>query len=88
MNAPDPEALPAVFSVLVASKVLGIGKNQTYDLIRQGNYPVRILKINGRCRVANTTCSPTWVCPDTPRRHLAPDKSAVLRERWDVPSTR
>lgn len=34
MNAPDLEALPAVVAVLVASKVLGIGKNQTYDLIR------------------------------------------------------
>jgi hypothetical protein len=52
MNGPDLEALPPVFSVLVASKVLGIGKNQTYDLIRQEMYPVRILKINGRFRVS------------------------------------
>jgi len=52
MNEPDLQALPPVFSVLVASKVLGIGKNQTYDLIRQGTYPVRILKINGRFRVS------------------------------------
>jgi hypothetical protein len=52
MNGPDLEALPPVFSVLVASKVLGIGKNQTYNLIRQEMYPVRILKINGRFRVS------------------------------------
>ena len=52
MNGPDLEALPPVFSVLVASKVLGIGKNQTYDLIRHEMYPVRILKINGRFRVS------------------------------------
>src|SRR5260370_39458211 len=52
MNGPDLEELPPVFSVLVASKVLGIGKNQTYDLIRREMYPVRILKINGRFRVS------------------------------------
>jgi hypothetical protein len=52
MNAPDLETLPPVFSVLVASKVLGIGKNQTYDLIRQDKYPIRVLEINGRFRVS------------------------------------
>jgi hypothetical protein len=52
MNPPDPEDLPPVFSVLVASKVLGIGKNQTYDLIRQERYPIRVLEINGRFRVS------------------------------------
>ncbi|HEX9519655.1 MAG TPA: helix-turn-helix domain-containing protein [Streptosporangiaceae bacterium] len=49
---PDPEALPPVFSVQTASRVLGIGKNQTYDLIKAGRYPVRVLEICGRYRVS------------------------------------
>jgi hypothetical protein len=48
----DPEALPPVFPVLTASKVLGIGKNQTYELIRAGRYPVRVMEISGRYRVS------------------------------------
>ena len=52
MNGPDLEALPPVFSVLVASKVLGIGKNQTYDLISAGEYPVRVRQICGRWKVS------------------------------------
>ena len=47
----DPEALPAVFPVQTASRVLGIGKNQTYELIKAGGYPVRVRKIGGRWRV-------------------------------------
>ena len=51
-GTPDLEALPHVFPVLVASKVLGIGKNQTYELIKRGTYPVRVLTINGRFKVS------------------------------------
>jgi Helix-turn-helix domain len=46
------ETLPAVISVITASKILGIGKNQAYELIKQGAYPVRVLHINGRYRVS------------------------------------
>jgi Helix-turn-helix domain len=48
---PDPETLPAVFPVLTASKVLGIGKNQTYTMIERGTYPVRVRKLSGKWRV-------------------------------------
>lgn len=46
------EALPAVISVIAASRILGIGKNQSYELIKQGRYPVRVLQLNGRYRVS------------------------------------
>ena len=52
MTLAELEALPLVMPVLRASKVLGIGKNQTYDLIKRGAYPVRVLEINGRFRVS------------------------------------
>ena len=53
MSTPiDPEALPAVFPVQVASRVLGLGRNQTYALIHRGEYPVRVLEIAGRYRVS------------------------------------
>ncbi len=53
MTAPiDPKALPAVVPVQTASRVLGIGRNQTYDLIRADRYPVRVLEIAGRFRVS------------------------------------
>lgn len=47
----EPEQLPAVFGVQTASRVLGIGKNSTYDLIRRGEYPVRVLDICGKLKV-------------------------------------
>jgi len=48
----DPETLPAVFPVAVASKVLGIGKNKQYELIKHSKYPVRVLEIGGRFKVS------------------------------------
>jgi excisionase family DNA binding protein len=48
----DPESLPPVFPVRVASRILGVGKNQTYELISAGKYPVRVLNIGGRYRVS------------------------------------
>ncbi len=50
--APSPESLPPVFPVQTASRVLGIGRNQTYDLIRREEYPVRVLKISSRFKVS------------------------------------
>ena len=48
----DPENLPPVFPVQTASRVLGIGRNQTYDLIKARKYPVRVLEIGGRFKVS------------------------------------
>jgi hypothetical protein len=48
----DPLTLPPTFSVLVASKVIGIGRNQTYRMIRGGTYPIPVLENNGRYRAS------------------------------------
>jgi hypothetical protein len=48
----DPEKLPAVFPVQTCSRVIGIGKNTTYELIQAGQYPVRVLKVCGRYKVS------------------------------------
>ena len=48
----DPEALPPTFPVQVASKILGIGRNRTYGLIKDGTYPVRVRESGGRYRVS------------------------------------
>ncbi len=48
----DPATLPPTFPVQVASKILGIGRNRTYELISAGRYPVRVLDVGGRFRVS------------------------------------
>jgi hypothetical protein len=52
MTTSELENLPAVISIITASKILGIGKNQSYELIKQGRYPIRVLQLNGRYRVS------------------------------------
>jgi hypothetical protein len=49
---PDPQALPPTFPVQTASRILGIGRNRTYDLIKSGDYPVRVIESGGRYRVS------------------------------------
>jgi hypothetical protein len=49
---PDPEALPPTFPVQLASRILGIGRNRTYELIKVDAYPVRVRKSGGRYRVS------------------------------------
>lgn len=39
----DPQELPPVFGVLTASRILRIGKNRTYQLIKEDRYPIRVL---------------------------------------------
>ncbi len=48
----DPADLPPTFPIQTASKILGIGRNRTYELIKAGRYPVRVLDIGGRFRVS------------------------------------
>jgi hypothetical protein len=36
----------------VASRILGIGKNYGYELVRSGNYPVRVIDSHGRFKVS------------------------------------
>jgi hypothetical protein len=49
---PDPQALPPTFPVQTASRVLGIGRNRTYESIKSGDYPVRVIESGGRYRVS------------------------------------
>lgn len=49
---PDPLTLPPTFPVQTASLILGIGRNRTYELIKSGNYPVRVIDSGGRHRVS------------------------------------
>jgi hypothetical protein len=54
-NSPVPAdlaELPATFPVQVASRILGIGRNRTYELIRAGEYPVQVRESGGRFRVS------------------------------------
>lgn len=39
-------------SVPEAGDVLGLGRNKAYELARQGEFPVRVLKIGSRYRVS------------------------------------
>jgi excisionase family DNA binding protein len=48
----DLSSLPPTLPVQQASKILGIGRNRTYELIKAGRYPVRVLDIGGRFRVS------------------------------------
>jgi len=49
---PDPQTLPPTFPVQTASRILGIGRNRTYELIKSGGYPVRVIESGGRYRVS------------------------------------
>lgn len=42
----------ATISVPEAGDVLGLGRNKAYELARQGEFPVRVLKIGSRYRVS------------------------------------
>jgi len=36
----------------VASRILGIGKNYGYELVKSGEYPVRVIDSHGRFKVS------------------------------------
>ena len=57
MKASDPiprdlEDLPPTVPLQVASRILGIGRDHSYELARSGTYPVRVLVSNGRFKVS------------------------------------
>jgi hypothetical protein len=47
---PALEDLPETFPVLWASEILGIGLNVTYAMVRDGQYPIRVLDAGSGCR--------------------------------------
>ena len=48
----DPENLPPMIPMLTASKMISIGKNQSYRMIRDGTYPLPVRENNGRLTVS------------------------------------
>ena len=48
MNLRELDALPTTVSVEQAAAALGIGRALAYDLIRQGRFPVPILRLGRR----------------------------------------
>jgi hypothetical protein len=48
----DLQDLPPTVPLQVASRILGIGRDYSYELARADLYPVRVLKSNGRFKVS------------------------------------
>jgi hypothetical protein len=51
-SAIDPYKLEPMIPVLTCSKILRIGKDFTYKMIKNGTYPVPVHEINGRFKVS------------------------------------
>lgn len=47
----DLMAAGATVDVVQAGRALGIGRSLTYDLLRRGQFPVRVLRLGNRVRV-------------------------------------
>jgi hypothetical protein len=50
----DPRTLPAIIPLQDASRLLRIGKNRVYGMVRDGSYPVPVTEDAGRFRVRKT----------------------------------
>lgn len=44
-------ALPASIDLVTAGRALGIGRTLAHELARQGEFPVRVLRLGNRYRV-------------------------------------
>lgn len=51
MGVEELLALPATVNVVTAARALGISPNKAYQLIRDGQFPVRTLPLGGTVRV-------------------------------------
>lgn len=45
-------ALPVVVDVVTAGEVLGMGRTAAYEMARRGDFPVPVLRLGRRYRVA------------------------------------
>ena len=52
MTSEELDALPVMFGLQTAARALGIGKNQAYRLLRDGQFPVRVITVCGRHKVS------------------------------------
>lgn len=48
---PDPRTLPPTLDIVTAARLLGIGRTTAYQLARNGQFPVPLLRIGGGYRV-------------------------------------
>ncbi|WP_405526695.1 helix-turn-helix domain-containing protein [Streptomyces canus] len=51
MSLDEVLALPATVNVVTAARALGIGHNKAYDLIKAGQFPVRVLPMGNTVRI-------------------------------------
>ncbi|MEU5384040.1 DNA-binding protein [Kitasatospora cineracea] len=51
MTAREVLNLPVTISVVTAARVLGMGPNKAYQLIRDGEFPVDMITVGGTRRV-------------------------------------
>lgn len=45
-------ALPVTFDIVIAGRACGMGRTLAYDMAKRGEFPVRVLKLGNRYRVA------------------------------------
>lgn len=45
-------ALPVSVDIVIAGRALGVGRTLAYDMAKRGEFPVRVLKLGNRYRVA------------------------------------
>lgn len=45
-------ALPVVLDIVTAGQVLGMGRTAAYEAARRGDFPVPVLRVGNRYRVA------------------------------------
>jgi excisionase family DNA binding protein len=48
----DLQTLPPTIDLMTAARVLGIGRSKAYQLARDGEFPVRIIRIGDLYRVS------------------------------------
>ena len=64
-------SLPASIDLLTAARALGIGRTTAYQLARAGEFPVKVLRLGTRYRVATGALLVILnIDPDVSRREL------------------
>jgi predicted DNA-binding transcriptional regulator AlpA len=51
MTSEELFALPEVFGLATAARAVGCGRNQAYQMVKRGAFPVRVREVGGRYRV-------------------------------------
>ncbi|WBC13450.1 helix-turn-helix domain-containing protein [Micromonospora sp. WMMA1998] len=52
MSRAELLSLPVSVDVVVAGRAIGVGRTLAYDLAKRGEFPVRVLRLGNRYRVA------------------------------------